>query len=233
MAKEFTVRPVLFPSSAPYNHHPPPPTFNPNPLPFLSFDIPSTSSSIPPIFSGHIDSALSFEDEPPLLEELGINTRLIWKKTVCILNPFRKHTDLYEEGDLSGPFLFLISFGLFQLLAGRFYFGILLGWVTFASLFLYCTFNMIAGRNGRLDLYRCLSLVGYCMIPMVIFSALSIFLPRGGTVIFGTGMLFVIWSSRVCTSLLVQLALTGDEHKGLVGYACLLVYMLFSLLVIF
>lgn len=109
----------------------------------------------------------------------------------------------------------------------------LLGWVIIASLFLYSTFNMIAGRNGCLDLYRCFSLIGYCMLPLVIFSAISLFLPRGGTLIFVIGMLFVFWSTRVCTSLLVRLASCGDEHRGLVGYACWLVYLLFSLLVIF
>lgn len=68
-----------------------------------------------------------FEDEPPLLEELGINTRQIWRKTVSILNPIRSDPSLHEDGDLSGPFMFLLSFGLFQLLAGKFYFGIVLG----------------------------------------------------------------------------------------------------------
>jgi hypothetical protein len=33
--------------------------------------------------------------------------------------------------------------------------------------------------------------------------------------------------------LLAELASSGDEHKGLIAYACWLVYMLFSLLVIF
>nr|GEZ42859.1 zinc finger, CCHC-type [Tanacetum cinerariifolium] len=39
---------------------------------------------------------------------------------------------------------------------------------------------MLAGRNGNLDLYRCLSLIGYCILPVVITSALALFVPRGG-----------------------------------------------------
>ncbi|KAI3816868.1 hypothetical protein L1987_10652 [Smallanthus sonchifolius] len=81
---------------------------------------------------------------------------------MSILNPFRVKADLHEDADLSGPFLFLMAFGLFQLLAGKLHFGIILRWVTVASLFLYVVFNMLAGRNGNLDLYRCLSLIGYC-----------------------------------------------------------------------
>lgn len=66
-----------------------------------------------------------FEDEPPLLEELGINTRQIWSKTVSIANPFRVNANLHEDADLSGPFLFVMAFGLFQLLAGKLWVGLL------------------------------------------------------------------------------------------------------------
>ncbi|XP_020578198.1 protein YIPF5-like [Phalaenopsis equestris] len=203
----------------------------------MSFDIgsaqPSPAFSAAPVFNGGTISSGTFEDEPPLLEELGINTRQIWKKTVSILNPIRVNPSLHEDADLSGPFIFLMAFGLFQLLAGKFHFGIILGWVTVAALFVYVVFNMLAGRSGNLDLYRCLSLVGYCMLPMVIFSAISLFVPHGGVVIFAMGAVFVLWSTRMCTQLLVELATGGEEHRGLIAYACWLVYMLFSLLVIF
>lgn len=207
-------------------------------IPFMSFDIGSAAASTSfstPQFGGNNISAggSGFEDEPPLLEELGINTKQIWNKTVSILNPFRVKVDLHEDADLSGPFLFLMAFGLFQLLAGKLHFGIILGWVTVSSMFLYVVFNMLAGRNGNLDLYRCLSLIGYCMLPIVILSAISLFVPQGGAVIFVIAGVFVIWSTRVCTRLLVELASCGDEHRGLIAYACFLIYMLFSLLVIF
>lgn len=71
------------------------------------------------------------------------------------------------------------------------------------------------------------------MLPMVIFSAVSLFVPRGGVVMFGLGLVFVLWSTRVCTRLLAEIASCGDEHGGLVAYACWLVFCLFSLLVIF
>ncbi|XXG88392.1 hypothetical protein AAC387_Pa12g0606 [Persea americana] len=246
MAKEFTVPPVVFPSGVSPGGGPQPrrlpsapfqplrPT-NAN-LPFMSFDVnsaaASTSFSAPVFASGTIGGGC-FDDELPLLEELGINTRQIWRKTASILNPLRVNPDLHEDADLSGPFIFLMAFGLFQLLAGKLHFGIILGWVTVAALFLYVVFNMLAGRNGNLDLYRCLSLVGYCMLPMVIFSAIALFAPQGGVAMFGMGAVFVFWSTRVCTRLLVELAHCGEEHRGLIAYACWLIYMLFSLLIIF
>ncbi|PIA28298.1 hypothetical protein AQUCO_07200153v1 [Aquilegia coerulea] len=261
MSREFNVPPVVFPSggnpsgipqqrraqpTAPFQPTTTTTRSTPNPnLPFMSFEIGSTVPSTSfhtPVFGnnsnigiggGGIGGIGGFEDELPLLEELGINTRQIWRKTTSILNPFRINANLHEDADLSGPFLFLMAFGLFQLLAGKLHFGIILGWVTVASLFLYVVFNMLAGKNGNLDVYRCLSLIGYCMLPMVIFSALSLFVPQGGVVVFGMAAVFVIWSTRVCTRLLVELASCGDEHRGLIAYACCLIYMLFSLLVIF
>nr|GMC92706.1 protein YIPF5 homolog [Ipomoea batatas] len=213
MAREFNVPPVVFPSAgnpAPQQRRLPTAPFQPpkssNPtIPFMSFDIGSAAAST------------SFSTP---------------QKTISILNPFRVKADLHEDADLSGPFLFLMAFGLFQLLAGKIHFGIILGWVIMASVFLYVVFNMLAGRNGNLDLYRCVSLIGYCMLPVVILSAISLFLP-GGMAIKVVAGVFVIWSTRVCTRLLVELASCGDEHRGLIAYACFLIYTLFSLLVIF
>ncbi|XP_057980105.1 uncharacterized protein LOC131165943 [Malania oleifera] len=251
MSKEFNVPPVVFPSggnpgpsaqtrrpTAPFQ---PPRSASPS-IPFMSFDVGSaaaaaasaTSTSFSaPQYGGPGIGVGVFEDEPPLLEELGINTKQIWNKTISILIPFRLNPNLHEDADLSGPFLLIMAFGLFQLLAGKIHFGIILGWVTVAAMFLYAVFNMLAGRNGNLDLYRCLSLIGYCMLPMVILSAFSLFVPQGGVVIFTVAAVFVIWSTRVCTRLLVELASCGDEHRGLIAYACFLIYTLFSLLVIF
>ncbi|MCD7447227.1 hypothetical protein HAX54_026346 [Datura stramonium] len=231
MAKQFNVPPVIFPSdgnpgvqqrcppAAPFQ----PPRSSNTGIPFMSFDIgsaaaASTSFSTPQFASTAIGGGVStgFDDEPPLLEELGINTKQIYQKTLSILNPFRIKPDLHEDGDLSGPFIFLMAFGLFQLLAGKIHFGIILGWVVIASMFLYVVFNMLAGRNGNLNLYRCVSLIGYCMLPIVILSALSLFLPGGLVIKVLTGV-FVVWSTRVCTRLLVELASYGDEHRGLIA----------------
>ncbi|KAL0317249.1 UNVERIFIED_CONTAM: protein YIPF5 [Sesamum angustifolium] len=90
-----------------------------------------------------------------------------------------------------------------------------------ASMFLYVVFNMLAGKNGNLDMYKCLSLIGYCMLPIVMLSAFSLFVPQGGMVIMVITGLFVIWSTRVCTGLVVELANCGDEHRGLITSNCI------------
>ncbi|KAL9270370.1 YIPF5-like protein [Drosera capensis] len=134
----------------PHPHFTPLPT-NPNvstttSIPFISFDAaaaagttttttPFPHSSPPPSLGS--GGSLNFDAEPPLLEELGINTKQIWSKTVSILNPFKIRVSGHEDADLSGPFVVLLGFGLFQLLAGKFHFGVLLGWVTVAAVWLH------------------------------------------------------------------------------------------------
>jgi|UniRef100_A0A2N9J6A7 hypothetical protein len=236
MSKDFNIPPVVFSSGV--NQRLSTPPFQPGPrpatttaIPFMSFDMAQPTSSAPQL--GPTNPNL--DNEPPLLEELGINTKQIWNKTISILNPFRPNPDLHSDADLSGPFLFLLAFGLFQLLSGKIHFGIILGWATVSAIFLYAVFNsMLAGWNGSLDLYMCLSLIGYGMLPMVILSALALFVPQGGAVVLAMAAVFVAWSTRVCAWMLVNVDVgSWDEHRGLVAYACFLIYMLFSLLVIF
>lgn len=253
MKKEFAVPPVLFPSggnpaagsgvqqrrvaTAPFQPQRP----SGSSIPFMSFDIGSAtaSTSSASIYGGPIGGGggalggAGFEDEEPLLDELGIHPDQIWKKTKAILNPFLVNPAVHKDSDLSGPILLYMFLCLFQLLAGKIQFGVILGWIVVSSIFLYVVFNMLAGRNGNLDLHTCTGVVGYCMLPLVIFSAVSLFVPQVGAVRFAIAGVFVFWATRVCTGLMVALADGGDEHRGLIAYACFLIYTLFSLLVIF
>ncbi|KAL6209004.1 hypothetical protein ACLB2K_019947 [Fragaria x ananassa] len=177
MTKEFAVPPVVFPfggdssagsnnniqqrrvATAPFQ----PPRSSTSSIPFMSFNIGSAaaSSSSGPLFGDPIGSGASvpggtsFEDEEPLLDELGIHPDQIWRKSKSILNPFRVNPAVHKDSDLSGPILLYMSLCLFQLLAGKIQFGVILGWIVVSSIFLYVVFNMLAGRNGNLDLHRC------------------------------------------------------------------------------
>ena len=83
-----------------------------------------------------------FDDEPPLLEELGINFDHIYQKTVAVMNPW-KHTssEVINEGnitlvelaqtqflvDLTGPFVFCMALGAAMLMVGKVQFGYIYG----------------------------------------------------------------------------------------------------------
>jgi len=240
-----------FRGQAPYMRRPQPQTQPQGPmstsngsgpgLPFMTFDLASGSGSNEQLSYGggygasgsHGGDYASFEDEPPLLEELGINVTQITRKMLSILNPFKMNPSLHEDPDLSGPFLFCIMLGLAQLLSGKVHFGVILGWTSVASVFLYMVYNLLAGRDGNLDLYRCVSLVGYSLVPVVLFSMLSIFLPSRSIVRFIMAALTVLWCTRACTTLTVVLIPHADEHRSLIAYPCTLIFTAFSLLVLF
>ena len=82
-----------------------------------------------------------------VIAELGINVTQITRKMLSILNPFKMNPSLHEDPDLSGPFLFCIMLGLAQLLSGKVHFGVILGWTSVASVFLYMVYNLLAGRE--------------------------------------------------------------------------------------
>lgn len=255
MTKDFAVPPVVFPGGSPAGanvqqrrvptapYQPPPPSSASLSIPFMSFGNGSAATSTPAgPFGGTIASSssyggggyASFEEEEPLLDELGIHPDQIWKKTRSILNPFRINQTVHKDSDLSGPIFLYLALCLFQLLAGKIQFGVILGWVVVSSIFLYIVFNMLAGRNGNLNLHTCTSLVGYSLLPVVILSAVSLFVPQGaGPVRYVLAGAFVLWATRACSNLVVSLADGGEEHRGLISYACFLIYTLFSLLVIF
>jgi hypothetical protein len=80
----------------------------------VSMNSQSYAGSIPP-FGSSIDSGLSnsgfgsdFDNEPPLLEELGIDLRSIWANTLAVSLPFTslksqsERNDRLAEADLAG-----------------------------------------------------------------------------------------------------------------------------------
>ncbi|CAI5766556.1 Uncharacterized protein PODLI_1B018292 [Podarcis lilfordi] len=59
----------------------------------------------------------NFEDEPPLLEELGINFDHIWQKTLTVLHPLKAADgSIMNETDMAGPMVFCLAFGATLLL---------------------------------------------------------------------------------------------------------------------
>ncbi|XP_075786614.1 protein YIPF7 isoform X7 [Pelodiscus sinensis] len=69
--------------------------------------------------SGYADN---FDEEPPLLEELGINFDHIWQKTLTVLNPIKPADgSIMNETDLTGPMVFCLALGATLLLGDTWY----------------------------------------------------------------------------------------------------------------
>ncbi|XP_013373522.1 PREDICTED: protein YIPF7 isoform X2 [Chinchilla lanigera] len=115
-----------------------------------------------------------FDEEPPLLEELGINFDHIWQKTLTVLNPMKPADgSIMNETDLTGPVLFCLALGATLFLAGKVQFGYVYGMSAIGCLGIHALLNLMSSAGVS---YGCVaSVLGYCLLPMVILSSCAIF----------------------------------------------------------
>ena len=86
-----------------------------------------------------------------------------------------------EESDMAGPFLIILIFAFSLVLQYKTCFGYLYGISVFGSFFIFLLLNLMSKERGIL-LYNTISVLGYCMIPIVILSFISVFLDMKGIV---------------------------------------------------
>ena len=96
-----------------------------------------------------------FDDEPPLLEELGIDVGSILRKSTAMLRPHGLRAEALVDGDLIGPVLFCLLLATAHLLAGKVLFGYVLGWSLISSFVMSTVIGMLVpatdagtGANG-------------------------------------------------------------------------------------
>ncbi|XP_069487834.1 protein YIPF7 isoform X1 [Ambystoma mexicanum] len=181
-----------------------------------------------PLYSGNPDH---LEDEPPLLEELGINFDHIWQKTLTVLNPLRPADgSIMNETDLTGPMFFCLALGATLLLAGKVHFGYVYGMSSLGCLGIHALLNLMSVTSVSIGCVA--SVLGYCLLPMVVLSSCAVFFSLQG--ILGTLLAMVIigWCSLSASKMFIStLAMEGQQL--LVAYPCALLYGLFALLTVF
>jgi hypothetical protein len=185
--------------------------------------------------TNNYDTHYNFE-EPPLLEELGISTDRIFEKCVAVLKPF--HSDVNSnvnilcETDLAGPVALCILFSACLLLAGsKAHFGYVYGLVMISCIAMYILLTLMITK-GSVTFGSVASVLGYCLLPVVVLSVFGIFLPLYSIVGCMCAGLAVIWSSLSASKLFVMMS--GDpQQRPLIAYACILLYGAFALAVVF
>jgi hypothetical protein len=129
------------------------------------------------------------------ITELDINFSHIRDKSMTVLNPFRRVDErIMDDADLAGPLIFCFCFATFLLFvrvvlpaclrmvsrtrspkcaqSGKPQFGYIYGLALLGSIGLYCLLNMMSEQG--IDAHRVLSVLGYCLLPMVGVGALSV-----------------------------------------------------------
>ncbi|KAG5188121.1 YIPF5-like protein [Tribonema minus] len=180
---------------------------------------------------GAYPGAGQFDNEPPLLEELGINFEHIWAKTRAVLVPTRRIESAYlDETDLAGPLVFALVFGTCLLLAGKLHFGYIYGFGAFGCGALSLVLNLMGDRP--IDAWRTTSVLGYCLLPVVLLSAVGIALDLSGRVGLALAGAAVAWSCTAATKLFEQY-LDMRHQRWLIAYPIGLLYCCFVLMAIF
>ncbi|NXJ47704.1 YIPF7 protein, partial [Spizaetus tyrannus] len=179
----------------------------------------------------HLSYADGFDEEPPLLEELGINFEHIWQKTLTVLNPMKPADgSIMNETDLTGPMVFCLALGATLLLAGKVHFGYVYGMSAIGCLAMHALLNLMSVPGVS---HGCVaSVLGYCLLPMVILSSSAVVFSLQG--ILGTLLaLFIIGWCSLSASKIFTSALGMEGQQLLIAYPCALLYGLFALLTVF
>lgn len=184
--------------------------------------------AFPPAHSSSFDD---MENEPPLLEELGINVEHIWLRMQGVAFFKRLDEDVLRDADLSGPLVICLALGTALLLAGKLQFGYIYGLAAGGSFGICMLINVMSQRGG-IDLYRTMSILGYGLIPIVILAIIGIFVSLKST--FGTiaSALCIAWSTAT-SSRFFATAISMHQQRWLVAYPVGLVYTFFTLITIF
>ncbi|KAI0093074.1 Yip1-domain-containing protein [Irpex rosettiformis] len=218
----------------------------------------SIASGVPPAYGGNIQSGGwwtafgtgGLEGEPPLLEELGINFPHIRAKSLTVLNPLQRVDDhIMDDADLAGPLLFIVCFGTFLLFSGKPQFGYIYGVGLLGSASIYTLLNLMSEQG--IDAYRVVSVLGYCLLPMVGVGALSVMITLecvqslrflysifphpphySGMLGYLLSTLSVLWCTWSASTIFVAV-LRMSEQRLLVAYPVGLLYGCFALLSVF
>lgn len=189
---------------------------------------------------GEPESGVTSEfDEPPLLDELEIYPDRILEKTLAVLNPFHGQSKaddanfLLRDTDIAGPIAFCLALAVCLFLSGnKAHFGYVYGLSVMSVILMYFLLSLMSRAEGVFTVLSVASVLGYCMLPMVVLASLGIFISLEGAIGLSLSALAVIWSALSASRLFVTMS--GDsEQRPLIAYPCALVNGVFALLVLF
>jgi protein YIPF5/7 len=196
---------------------------------------PSTGGSSNPQYyiPSQPSASSTFEDEPPLLEELGIHLPSIVSKLRSVVNPFTRYEATFaDEADMTGPVALCLALGFLLMFQRKIQFGVIYGQGAVGCISIWIVFNLMSKRG--IDLYRSTSILGYSLLPMVLLSFLAVFLPIKRVKLLGllVGGGCIAWSTSTATKIFVA-ALSMHDQAWLVAYPLLLLYVSFAFITVF
>ena len=171
-------------------------------------------------------------EEPPILEELGINLQHIRAKTASVLWPRRSKLDqeVINDTDFAGPLLFCMALGFLLLCKGKVQFSSIYMVFVVGLLGLWGVFNLMSLKG--IDIYRTASVMGYCLLPIVMLAALSVPLDMTGVAGIVLVPTAIVWCANAAALFFVVI-LEADDQRWLLAYPVVLFYTCFALITIY
>lgn len=133
---------------------------------------------------------------------------------------------------MAGPVLVAVLFGLCLLFKRKVEFGNIYGFGLTGCISIYFLINLLSRRGQYVELYSCISILGYSLLPFCMLAAISIVTdlnnPGGWFLCF----VVVAWSTLTATRFF-EYGLDMEDKKYLIGYPIILFYSIFMLITIF
>jgi len=170
-------------------------------------------------------------EEPPLLEELGICPDRIKEKVMSVLTLNRLNKKILDDSDMTGPFLIFILFCFSLILQKKAHFGYIYGTTLFGG-FLICTLMNLMSKKENILLYNTISVLGYCMIPVVIASFIGLLIDLKAIVGIVLCLGSIILSSYTASNFFEEV-LAMQSQKYLIFYPLMLFYTSFLLITLY
>ena len=171
------------------------------------------------------------EEELPLLEELGINPQNIKNKIIGVITLRKIDKKFLEDSDMGGPLLIFLLFAFSLVLQYKINFGYIYGISLFGSVLIFLLLNLMCKNNGIL-LYNTISVLGYCLIPIVLLSFIAVFLDMKN-IMGGILCLIGIVLSSLNASRFFEIGLEMYSQRWLIFYPVALFYTCFVLVTIY
>ena len=171
------------------------------------------------------------EIDPPLLEELGINPQSIKNKIIGVITLKRIDKKFLEDSDMAGPLLIFLLFAFSSVLQYKINFGYIYGISVFGSILVFLLLNLMSKNDGIL-LYNTISVLGYCLIPIVLLSFIAVFMDMKN-ILGGVIAALAIIISSLNASRFFEIGLEMHSQRWLIFYPVALFYTCFVLVTIY
>ena len=161
-----------------------------------------------------------------------------------------------DDSDLYGALIFLVLYGTFLALSGKFFYGYIYGIALFGSWALHFIFSLMTPEldpsevqpqtqgqrdhmsaqgghfSSTLTYWKSASVLGYCFLPLVLTALFGILLPMDSLIGYALTSLAVGWSTYSSSAMFVSVGRMRGM-RGLVAYPVGLFYVGFGIMGIF